>query len=91
MCRSRIARPARYLSFPRSQVVDAGFLELVRYGIRRADDPLIEDSLRVVDAVLQADFPHGPCWRRYYYDGYGQRDDGGAVHSYGARACRGRC
>ena len=32
-------------------MVDAGFLELVRYGIRRADDPLIVDSLKVVDHV----------------------------------------
>ena len=35
----------------------AGFLELVRYGIRRADDPLIIDSLKVVDAVLKTDLP----------------------------------
>ena len=33
-------------------VVDAGFLELVRYGVRRPDDPLIVDSLKVVDAVV---------------------------------------
>lgn len=59
------------------EVVDAGFLELVRYGIRRADDPLIIDSLRVVDASLKVDTPYGPCWRRYNGDGYGQRADGG--------------
>src|SRR5713101_4374514 len=63
--------------FPAAEIVDAGFLELVRYGIRRPGDPLIEDSLAVVDAVLKTDFPGGPCWRRYNYDGYGQRDDGG--------------
>ncbi len=67
---------ARY-QFPAAEIVDAGFLELVRYGIRRPGDPLIEDSLRVVDAVLKTDFPAGPCWRRYTHDGYGQRADGG--------------
>ncbi len=52
---------------------------MVRYGIRKAGDALIEDSLRVVDAAAcKADFPAGPCWRRYNHDGYGQRDDGGA-------------
>jgi glucoamylase len=63
--------------FPAAAIVDAGFLELVRYGIRKAGDSLIEDSLRVVDATLKVDFPSGPCWRRYNHDGYGQRDDGG--------------
>jgi glucoamylase len=58
--------------FPASQVVDAGFLELVRYGVRKADDRLIEDSVRVVDAVLRVDTPQGACWRRYNHDGYGQ-------------------
>jgi len=31
----------------------------VRYGIRRADDPLIVDSLKVVDAVLKRELPAG--------------------------------
>ncbi len=63
--------------FPAKEIVDAGFLELVRYGIRPANDPLIADSLKVVDAVLKVDTPYGPCWRRYNHDGYGQRQDGG--------------
>jgi glucoamylase len=73
---------APYL-FPAAEIVDAGFLELARYGIRRPGDPLIEDSLRVVDAALKADFPAGPCWKRYTHDGYGQRDDGGAFVGWG--------
>ena len=73
---------APYL-FPAAEIVDAGFLELVRYGIRRPGDPLVEDSLRVVDAVLKTDFPAGPCWSRYTHDGYGQRDDGGAFVGWG--------
>jgi glucoamylase len=63
--------------------VDAGFLELVRYGIRKPCDPLIEDSLRVVDAVLKVDTPCGPCWHRYNHDGYGQRKDGGPYRGWG--------
>jgi glucoamylase len=63
--------------------VDAGFLELVRYGIRKASDPVIVDSVRVVDAVLKVDTPYGPCWRRYNHDGYGQRDDGDAFLTWG--------
>jgi glucoamylase len=73
---------AEYL-FPAKEVVDAGFLELVRHGIRRADDPVIVDSLRVVDAVLRVETPYGPCWRRYNHDGYGQREDGGPFAGWG--------
>ena len=69
--------PGSRWRFPAKEVVDGGFLELVRYGIRRADDPLIVDSLRVLDAVLKVETPDGPCWRRYNNDGYGQREDGG--------------
>jgi glucoamylase len=75
--------PGSQVEFPAKEVVDAGFLELVRYGIRKADDPLIEDSLRVVDAVLKVDTPFGPCWRRYNHDGYGQREDGGPYQGWG--------
>jgi glucoamylase len=69
--------------FPAKEVVDAGFLELVRYGIRKPGDPLIEDSLRVVDAVLKVETPFGPCWRRYNHDGYGERPDGGPFEGWG--------
>jgi glucoamylase len=69
--------------FPARDIVDAGFLELVRYGIRRFDDPLIVDSLKVVDAVLKVETPSGPCWRRYNHDGYGQRDDGSSFDGWG--------
>jgi glucoamylase len=63
--------------------VDAGFLQLVRYGIRRPDDPLMTDSLKVIDALLKVDTPVGPVWRRYNHDGYGQREDGGPYVGWG--------
>ncbi len=75
--------PGERAGFPAKEIIDAGFLELVRYGIRKPDDPLILDSLRVVDALLKVQTPFGPCWRRYNYDGYGQRDGGGPYQGWG--------
>jgi glucoamylase len=69
--------------FPARDVVDAGFLELVRYGIRSPGDPLIEDSLLVVDATIKADLDEGPVWYRYNHDGYGQRDNGDPFEAWG--------
>src|SRR5579862_1299829 len=70
-------------SFEAREIIDAGFLELVRYGVRRADDPLIIDTLKVVDAVLKRDLPQGPGYLRYNWDGYGQRADGGPFQGWG--------
>ena len=75
--------PDEKYDFEAREVIDGGFLELVRYGVRRADDPLIIDSLKVVDAVLKIETPYGDCWRRYNHDGYGQRKDGGPYVGYG--------
>ncbi|MGI9105429.1 MAG: glucan 1,4-alpha-glucosidase [Pyrinomonadaceae bacterium] len=58
------------------EYVDAGFLELVRLGIKRADDALIAKSLAVVDQVIKVETPNGPAWYRYNHDGYGELDDG---------------
>jgi glucoamylase len=75
--------PGTRYEFEAREIIDAGFLELVRYGVRRADDPLMIDSLKVVDHVLKHDLPQGPGWLRYNYDGYGQRPDGGPFQSWG--------
>jgi glucoamylase len=75
--------PGTPFLFPATEIVDGGFLELVRFGIRKAGDALFEDSLRVLDAVLKVDTPLGPCWRRYSHDGYGQRADGGPFNGSG--------
>ncbi len=69
--------------FPAKDVVDGGFLELVRYGVRRADDPVIVDTLKVIDRVLRVECPQGPCWRRYNHDGYGEQNGGGPFLHYG--------
>jgi len=52
------------------------FLQLVRFGLRSADDPLIRDTLKLIDATLKVDLPQGPCWHRYTNDGYGEHKDG---------------
>jgi glucoamylase len=75
--------PGTPWEFPAKDIVDAGFLDLVRYGIRRPDDPVIVDSLQVIDAILKVDTPYGPCWHRYNHDGYGQRDAGGPYEGWG--------
>jgi len=75
--------PGANNSFPAKEIVDAGFLELVRYGIRQPHDPVIVDSLKVVDAVLKVNTRVGPVWHRYNHDGYGQREDGGPFKGWG--------
>ena len=75
--------PGERYDFEARQIIDAGFLELVRYGVRRADDPVIIDSLKVVDRILKVDAPQGPCWRRYNHDGYGEQKGGGPFLTWG--------
>ena len=56
--------------------VSTDFLQLVRFGLRQADDPLIRDSVKVIDYLLKVDTPSGAVWRRYNHDGYGEHGDG---------------
>ncbi|PZR83397.1 MAG: glycosyl hydrolase [Stutzerimonas stutzeri] len=59
-----------------SDQVSTDFLQLVRFGLRGPSDPLVRDSLQVVDRLLKVDTPAGPVWRRYNGDGYGEHEDG---------------
>jgi glucan 1,4-alpha-glucosidase len=63
-------------SFDERTIVDAGFLELVRLGIRPPDTPLMKNSLAVVDRVIGVRTPNGPAWYRYNHDGYGEKPNG---------------
>jgi glucoamylase len=63
-------------TFDEREIVDAGFLELVRLGIKPADDPLILKSLRVIDEQIKVKTPNGESFYRYSHDGYGEMDDG---------------
>jgi glucoamylase len=58
-------------------VVDAGFLELVRLGVKAATSPDITSSLPAVDSELEVSTPEGPIWHRYNFDGYGETASGG--------------
>jgi glucan 1,4-alpha-glucosidase len=57
-------------------IVDAGFLELVRLGIRDPHEDVIENSVAVVDETIRVETPHGPGWYRYNGDGYGEVGEG---------------
>jgi len=57
-------------------LVSADALALVRFGLRAAKDPRIVDTVTVIDKVLKVELPNGPGWRRYNFDGYGEKADG---------------
>ena len=59
------------------EVIDAGFLELVRLGELPADDPDVLRTLPIVDAEIKSTTPSGPGWHRYNGDGYGDRASDG--------------
>ncbi len=63
-------------SMDQRAVADAGFLELVRLGIKPASDRVIINSLRVVDAQVDVTTPNGIFWHRYNNDGYGETSTG---------------
>jgi len=67
--------------------VDA--LALVRFGLRRADDPKMLNTIKVIDAKLKIETPYGPCWHRYTNDGYGEDKDGNAYPNEGNGIGRG--
>ncbi|HEV7823896.1 MAG TPA: glycoside hydrolase family 15 protein [Mycobacteriales bacterium] len=58
------------------RVVDPSFLDVVRLGVKRADDPNVLSTLPVVDSLLRYETPNGPFWHRSSFDGYGERPDG---------------
>jgi glucan 1,4-alpha-glucosidase len=65
------------------EIIDAGFLELTRMGIKDPTDEVIENSIAEVDNTIRVDTPHGPAFYRYNGDGYGERaiEDEGAPWS----------
>jgi len=78
-----------------SLVMDAGFLELVRYGVRPANDPAVLASLPELDNQQLPDllrvkyeftFPgvegSFPGWRRYGIDGYGEDSANGMGYAF---------
>ena len=69
------------------KILDAGFLELVRLGIKGPRDPLIVESLKLIDQLIKVKTPAGDAWYRYNHDAYGETPEGG---KYDARNGIGR-
>lgn len=68
---------------PLEEQIGVDFLQLVRYGLRLPNAPLIRDTLQLIDQLLRAELPQGPCWYRYSGDGYGEHADGGPYDGTG--------
>jgi glucoamylase len=69
-------RPPGESSENATRLISPDALALVRFGLRAADDPRIVNTVKVVDALLRAKLPQGPCWYRYNGDGYGEHENG---------------
>jgi GH15 family glucan-1,4-alpha-glucosidase len=72
---------------PAYQIVSPDVLALVRFGLRAPDDPRIVNTIRAIDALLKVETPHGPVWRRYNGDRYGEHEDGSAFDGTGIGRC----
>lgn len=68
---------------PANEQIAMDFLQLVRLGLRRADNPLILSTLKIADATLRKELPQGDCWYRYTEDGYGETENGDPYISAG--------
>ncbi|MBO1438003.1 glycoside hydrolase family 15 protein [Meiothermus sp. CFH 77666] len=58
------------------ELISLDFLYLVRLGLRTPHDPRIQDTLRLVEALLRVETPGGVFYHRYNHDGYGEHADG---------------
>lgn len=59
------------------RILDAGFLELVRLGVKAPTDRLIVESVKLVDQMIKVETPVGDAWYRYNHDAYGETASGG--------------
>jgi glucoamylase len=67
-------------------IVDGGFLELVRMGVKRPTDPTILASLVPYDGVIEQMIGGAnPAWFRYNFDGYGEGNSGAAFDGTSGR------
>jgi glucoamylase len=76
-------RPPAQSHIPASSIVSPDALALVRFGLRRPDDPRIINTVKAIDALLKQETPFGPAWHRYNEDGYGEHEDGGPFDGTG--------
>ncbi|HWQ88125.1 glucan 1,4-alpha-glucosidase [Brevundimonas sp.] len=77
-------------AMPEDRIIDGGFLELVRYGVRAADAPSItaslpeyDDQTREARFRVRYDLNGVPGFRRYGNDGYGENTETGGAYGVG--------
>jgi glucoamylase len=77
-------------ALPEDRIIDGGFLELVRYGVRAADAPSItaslpeyDDQTREARFRVRYDLNGVPGFRRYGNDGYGENTETGGNYGVG--------
>jgi len=77
-------------AMPEDRIIDGGFLELVRYGVRAADAPSItatlpeyDDQQREARFRVRYDLNGAPGFRRYGNDGYGENAETGGNYGVG--------
>ncbi len=73
----------RNAAVPADEEISIDFLQLVRFGLRGANEPIVRDSIAVADALLKVETPNGPAWHRYNGDGYGEHGDGRPFDGHG--------
>jgi len=61
---------------PAAGLVGMEFLYLVRLGLRAANDPRIQNTVKITDALLKVETHYGVAYYRYNGDGYGEHEDG---------------
>ena len=76
-------RPEGENQIPAYAMVSPDALAYVRFGLRRADDPRVAATMKVIDHVLKRELDAGPYWYRYNEDGYGEHADGSAYDGTG--------
>jgi glucoamylase len=65
------------------EIVDPSFLELVRLGVRPAQDARVAATVRVVDVASSGQADGMTIWYRYPHDGYGEKNEGSAPPGQG--------
>jgi len=69
-------RPPNQSPGSAASMVSLDALAFVRFGLRAADDPRIESTVKVIDRTLRVETPRGPAWHRYQGDAYCEHANG---------------
>jgi glucoamylase len=69
------------------EVLSPDALALVRFGMRSAQDPRIQATVKLIDAHLRSEMTTGHGWIRSTDDGYGEHKDGSPYDGTGIGHC----